>query len=155
MSRHDVEAGDLLWKYIEELHRTDEADAVNFIARTSLDPVEMAELLPIADALHTDLCAASALADGATTGGTARAQLLMAIQADSAPAPPAARSSWKFRLPQRSFALPSRSVFALACLLLGIAAAAWMFYAQNGAAYSDRPKYIINRSGEGCEIKPE
>src|SRR5262245_55147388 len=81
---HETEAGELLWKYIGELHQADGADRVNFIARTSLDPAEMATLLPLADALHADLQPAE---DTAAGEAAARARLLAAIQIGGAAVP--------------------------------------------------------------------
>ena len=52
MSPNEIEAGEILWKYISELKTTEGTDKINFIARTSLDPQEIALLLPLADAVQ-------------------------------------------------------------------------------------------------------
>jgi hypothetical protein len=150
-SLHETEAGELLWKYIGELHEADGADRVNFIARTSLDPAEMAALLPLADALHAGLPAADDTAPGEAA---ARAQLLSAIQIGGATSPS------RFRLPfapaLAKITLTAREIALLVGVLTVIGASIWYTYVQSQKYGYPAPSV----SGSGperpdCEITPE
>lgn len=71
------DAGELLWKYIEELKAADAPDGVNFVARTPADPEAVSALLPMADAAYAALRAGPCAADP-----EARRRLAGAIEQD-------------------------------------------------------------------------
>ncbi len=82
MSNYEEQAGELLYKYIAELKRTEGVEGVNFIACTPVDPAEITAMLPLADALHETLQQPMEVSSGMIDG---RAKLMAAIQADRRP----------------------------------------------------------------------
>ncbi len=81
MGSHEDEAGELIWKYIEEIRAADDPATINFVARTPADLNEYAALLPLADVLD------ATLRDEATGSGQEDeppAVLLAAIQSSQA-----------------------------------------------------------------------
>lgn len=152
MSRHEAETGDLLWKYIAELHRVGGSDQVNFIARTSVDPVEMAALLPLADALHAEL---TQPADTVAGEAVARAQLLAAIQAPSSSGPRILSALQRRALPPLAFtAAQIRDFVTILCLIAGIGAAIWFVNLQNrGPAYVAPAEGFGPPEGAHCDVK--
>jgi hypothetical protein len=116
------EAGDLLWRYLDELKRVGDVSAVNFVAKTSLNPVEAGSLLPLADELYN--LHEEGAAQPAEGFDVARAQLLNAIRADMRPAPR------KRKLPK-----PSRKVLVFTLLMLLLIGAAFMSLAHTYKQY--------------------
>lgn len=138
ISPHEVEAGDLLWKYIAELHRANGTEQVNFIARTSVDPAEMAALMPLAETLHAEF---QQNAERATGEVMARAQLLAVMQSS-----PPVGTPW---LP-RALSARARDIMTLVGLLFGLGGAIWFVYVQTRPPAYVRPVYDYNNT-PSCE----
>jgi hypothetical protein len=131
MQSYEEEASELLWKYITELRRVEDTDAVNFIARTPVDPADLAALMPLADALHENLHTDMSVSSGQIAG---RAALMEAIRADEirASRSPKAPAGTRWRLP---FVHWNRQ-WALTLLLLMLSAVA--VYAWRGVWLASR-----------------
>lgn len=142
ISPHEIEAGDLLWKYIAELHRANGAEQVNFIARTSLDPAEMAALMPLADVLHADF---QQHPDNAAGEVMARARLLAAIQSGARPGAP-----WLLQ----TLSTHLRDILLLAGLIFSLAGAIWFVYVQTRPPVYVMPAYNYNNTPHpsDCEV---
>jgi hypothetical protein len=148
ISPHDVEAGDLLWKYIAELNRANGAEQVNFIARTSVDPSEMAALMPLADALHADL-----QQNADTPGGEAlaRARLLTAIQSSGRPLSPwllLGQACTRLALSTRA-----RDVLLLVGLLLGLGGAIWFVHTRTRPPAYVTPSVVFDNPSKDANCK--
>jgi hypothetical protein len=145
-------AGELLWKYIEELKHAD-AEAVNFIARTPIDPREVAALLPLAESVEAMLRAETA---PAPPPADARAALTQAIQEASQSVPfwlafkaPSAPGIPLWRWPTVAL--------ALLLLLLGGALAAWTVQRSRTCPSVAAPVPILAPIGQqppDCAISP-
>lgn len=119
MPSNEEDAGELLWKYIEELKQTDAPESVHFVVRSSVDPADVAGLLPVADAVRDALQTEDVSEAGRLA---ARAQLIEAIRGPrpAEPTPKAKPARKWFFWPEH----PQRRQLALAVALWIIALAA-------------------------------
>jgi anti-sigma factor RsiW len=116
MQHQEDETGELLWRYVAELKRAEDPEAVNFVARTPADPADVAALLPLADAVH------EALREETTAmppDPAARARLESVIRAARSPA--ARRSGllrkWPGTVTGRPLWQPALAALALVAVL--------------------------------------
>lgn len=138
MEDREERAGDLLYRYIEEVKSSETPEAANFVLRTSLDPAECAPLLPLVDALDDEHRSDVGHSSGKVA---ARARLMEAIRSDAMQQPVhkriASRSVWLRALHVAALL----TLIALAVVVIGLEAR--NLYRQacgsgNGGAHSER-----------------
>lgn len=125
---YENEASELLWKYIVQCREAANADSMNFIVRTSLDPQELAELIPLVDTVHSAMRAAE---ETPASNPVARERLLAEIQAERAAPKP--KKAW-FPVRKRGASGLRWSFTTLLLLLLLLLAALAAGYAYHAAS---------------------
>lgn len=153
MASNEEQAGELLWRYIEELKQAENADNFHFVARTPVNPAEMAQLLPVADAVHEILKADLPSEESRTA---ARALLVETIRAERA-----ATEHSNGHSPRKRFAWPqftwnrqtALAMILLLLLLTAIGLAMWRDY-QRRCHESDPQQNALRATRVTLSVQP-
>ncbi|HZP82635.1 MAG TPA: hypothetical protein VFB21_13425 [Chthonomonadaceae bacterium] len=153
MASNEEQAGELLWRYIEELKQADNPDDFHFVARTPVNPAEMAGLLPVADAVLQTLKADISSEEGRTA---ARARLVETIRTERAASEQRNGHSARRRFTWPQFAWNRQAVLVMILLLLlltAIGLAMWQDY-QRSCHASGPPQSSGPASSSTLRVQP-